>query len=295
MGYKNKKTDFRLFLGMIAFCLCMGAAVLGTGVKAEAKRLLAKPKGLQEKKVYSYDIDGDKKKEKIRYTYSVNDSYKTKIKITVNGKKYYQATFNNSFNIDVFLFDLYEKDNRMNLFIYGTADSDCLGDIKVLKCRGRSAKVIAKGKGLKGESLNAFRMLGKLTQAKKDGKFYLYLDTPRDLSDFGCYFAKVAFQIKNRKIVIVPQIQYRNAYKFTYTVARSFQMYQKPSLSSRTSTVKKGTKLKILAVRPISGNGDSENAVTFVKVKLASGKVGWVYQTISYKEKTYFAERPTWG
>lgn len=144
------------------------------GNTVQAKRLLEKPKALLEKKVYQYDVDGDKIKEKIMVKTKVNDTkYIVTTTVYVDEKKYAVVTEKGSLCHHVYLCDLYAGKKGMNLLIYGTSDSDVIGKVQVYRLGKKKMTKIAQMKGGYKGKLSFVRMLGKIKQGSEGDILHL--------------------------------------------------------------------------------------------------------------------------
>lgn len=291
--------------GLKKWSCIMGAAILvavtgviGTGTQSQAKRLMDKPKVLKEGKTYRYDIDGDSKKEKIKIEEEGDsDKYKVKTTIYVNDKKYAVVSESGSFSHEVFLCDLYAKKKGMNLVVLGTSDSDCLGKFRVYHMAAKKMTLIGQMKGGTKKNLKINRLAMKLSQAKDEGNFYIYPDTPIYLNNFGCYYTRVQCKIENKKVKIVPQQSYAYKYDYTFKLARNTFMYASADKNSEQITLKAGTKLNVLRIQLVSRDSD-ERATSFVQIKTKSGKTGWFYDVPIDDYDSYiplFKDMPQWG
>lgn len=274
------------------------AGVIGSGTQSQAKKLMDKPKVLKEGKTYRYDIDGDSKKEKIMIEEEGDsDKYKVKTTVYVDGKKYAVVSENGSFTHEVFLCDLYAKKKGMNLVVMGTSDSDCLGKLRVYKMAAKKMTLIGQTKGGTKKNLKINRLAFKISQAKDEGNFYIYPDTPIYLNNFGCYYTKVQCKIEDKKIKVVPKKNYAYKYDYTFKLARNTFMYASASKNSAQITLKAGTRLNVQKIQFVSR--DSEDRVTsYVQVKTKSGKTGWFYDTPILDYDSYvplFVNTPLWG
>lgn len=281
----------------LVLLLAAGALFFGGG-QCQAKRMINKPKFLKENKVYQYDIDGDNKKEKIRIK-SAGDEDKHVVTTTVyvDGEKYAKVKEKGSYHHNVALCDLYASRKGMNLLIYGTSDSDCVGLFQVYKLGKKKMTKIAQMKsGMKGK-LGFVRMQEKVTQPNDDGAFYIYPDTPVYLNYFGCYYTRVKCKIKGDEIQWVAAKNYPYEYKYTFRLRVNISLYGKADLQSDVTVLKAGTKLTVQKIQPIKRDGEGRT-YSLVQVKTAGGKVGWIYDQPIDDYENYeeiFESIPAWG
>lgn len=288
----------RVWYACIFILLTVAGALAVNSSESHAKRMLRKPMALEDNKVYRFDIDGDKKKEKIRtVTVGDDDKYTVKTTVYVNEKKYAVIREKGSYSHEVVLCDLFAGKKGMNLIVYGFSDSDCIGKMQVYQLGVKKAvKIGQMGSGRKGK-LSYIRMLGNIIQAKEEGAFYIFPDTPFYLNYFGCYYTKVKCVIKNGRINWVEQKDYTYNYKYTFRLNANITMYEKPDTSSKSSELKKGTKLTVLKIRPIR-RSESKGYYSFVKIKTANGRTGWIYDQPIEDYENYtsvFKSMPAWG
>ena len=296
---KTKKV-LHISLFALLSILCLSAAVLLNTNQAQAKRMINKAKYLKEDKVYKLDLNGDGKKDKVKYKATENyDKGYSRVKVFVNGKKFYQKKLD-GFSANVVVCDLYAKQKGMNLFVYATADSDCFTTGWFLKCNSKKAKVISKFKNGLYDKLELYRFGGKFQQTKEDGCFNLYADTPFYITAFGCGIYKVPCRLSQGKVKLIDAKTYKCTFKYTYKLKRAMTLYKKADTSSTSFTAAAGTKLTQLAIMPVTyNNAEDHYNVGFVKVKLANGTVGWYYASEEDNkacfELPYFLEIPAWG
>ncbi len=279
--------------------LCMMFILFFDGRESQAKRLLKKSKSLQPGKTYSLDIDGDKKKESVQFLSKRNSDDLTVSTLYVDGKKYYQWKAKSAdYDHQVDLCDLYAKKKGMNLVMYEVGSSECIGKVRVLQCGKKKGKSIASmSAGVKGK-MDFVRFKGKTIQGKEEGTFTLNVDTPFYLNYFGCYYSKIKWQIKGKKIQPIVQTDYAYNMKYTFTLRKSIIAYDIPdSVNGDPSVVDANTKLSVLAVRPVEYDEQSGNRTNYVKIKTDTA-ILWVYdEPIETRDATsyYFKEIPSWG
>lgn len=293
---KNKNRVCRL---CVVLLIAMAGFFALSANRSEARRLLDKPKSLAVGKIYRYDIDGDGRKEKIRLESEENaDSYKVNTKIYVDGKEYGEVKEKGSYSHHVILFDLYAKKKGMNLLVYGTADSDCLGKVRIYKLGQKKMTRIAHMKKEKKFGNLAFcRMRENIRQDEEDGTFYIFPDTPFYLNYFGCYYTKLKCRVTNGKIVCETKKNYSYNQEYTFTLQVSMNLYEKADLDSNVCELQKGTKLTVNKIQPVRLT-KKEKAYSFVRVTTASGKTGWIYDQpiVDYDNYTdVFKKIPLWA
>ena len=292
------KNKWKIFCAGVVFLLVLTGVLAVTGSESQAKRLLDKPKMLMEGKTYSYDIDGDNKIEKIMVESEGDaDNYIVTTTVYADGKQYAKVKEKGCYSHTVVLCDLYSKKKGMNLIVYGTSDSDCIGKVQVYKLGAKKMTKIAQMKSGTRGKLNYIRMLGKIKQGNEEGAFYIYPDTPFYLNYFGCYYTKVKCQIQGNKIKWNEQKNYSYEYKYTFRLQVNMSLYSKADLQSQVTTLKPGIKMTVKKIQPIKRTKDGKT-YSFVQVTTASGKTGWIYDQPIVDYENYvevFKSMPAWG
>lgn len=292
------KNKWKIFCAGVVFLLVLTGVLAVTGSESQAKRLLDKPKMLMEGKTYSYDIDGDNKIEKIMVeSEGDDDNYIVTTTVYADGKQYAKVKEKGCYSHTVVLCDLYSKKKGMNLIVYGTSDSDCIGKVQVYKLGAKKMTKIAQMKSGTRGKLNYIRMLGKIKQGNEEGAFYIYPDTPFYLNYFGCYYTKVKCQIQGNKIKWNEQKNYSYEYKYTFRLQVNMRLYSKADLQSQVTTLKPGIKMTVKKIQPIKRTKDGKT-YSFVQVTTASGKTGWIYDQPIVDYENYvevFKSMPAWG
>ena len=292
------KNKWKIFCAGAVFLLVLTGVLAVTGSESQAKRLLDKPKMLMEGKTYSYDIDGDNKIEKIMVeSEGDDDNYIVTTTVYADGKQYAKVKEKGCYSHTVVLCDLYSKKKGMNLIVYGTSDSDCIGKVQVYKLGAKKMTKIAQMKSGTRGKLNYIRMLGKIKQGNEEGALYIYPDTPFYLNYFGCYYTEVKCQIQGNKIKWNEQKNYSYEYKYTFRLQVNMSLYSKADLQSQVTTLKPGIKMTVKKIQPIKRTKDGKT-YSFVQVTTASGKTGWIYDQPIVDYENYvevFKSMPAWG
>ena len=82
-----------------------------------------------------------------------------------------------------------------------------------------------------------------------------------------------------------------------YTLSRSVNLYEKPSLSSKSSLCRIGTKLTTLYIKLDYKNNTQGNM--FVQVKDGNGNKGWIYfrHAPTYRDRVeeILVKKPGWS
>lgn len=158
-----------------------------------------KKKFLKANKIYSVDLDGDKKKEKIqikkrkgidRYYYQYLDIYINKKlikRVKVNG---YFSQKNN-----VAIVDLNKKDKRKEILICLCSENGCIEHFDFYHLKKKKGKLVS----LLGKKDGISRIPKRMRQDKK-GNFSFYADFYNET--LGCFYMKWNFQMKRDKISV---------------------------------------------------------------------------------------------
>lgn len=226
-----------------------------------------------------------------------DDNYIVTTTVYADGKQYAKVKEKGCYSHTVVLCDLYSKKKGMNLIVYGTSDSDCIGKVQVYKLGAKKMTKIAQMKSGTRGKLNYIRMLGKIKQGNEEGAFYIYPDTPFYLNYFGCYYTKVKCQIQGNKIKWNEQKNYSYEYKYTFRLQVNMSLYSKADLQSQVTTLKPGIKMTVKKIQPIKRTKDGKT-YSFVQVTTASGKTGWIYDQPIVDYENYvevFKSMPAWG
>lgn len=287
------------------FCLMLTVVFSIVGIlgiqtpPTQAKRIINKVKLLENGKTYSYDINGDGKKESILV--KVVETYSNNIAITttiyVNGNVYYKVKSKYGIGAQVLLCDLYANQKGANLLIEHYGESDGLSSLRVIKCEQDKGTLLASMSGKTFGKLNIYRINLSSLKVTGNGTFTMLVDTPIYLGNFGCYFVSIPFKISGKKIKLTPKKSYKISSDFTYKLKKQATLYTKPSKKASKTTLAVGSKLKIVAVYPVSYNQKKYIATSFVKVKTKSGKTGWIFDksNVSDENKLCGLNIPQWG
>lgn len=253
------------FLAMV-FAVIMMIPLLGVSPAQAASSYKAITK---LKSGTSVDLYKDGKKEKI--TYQFNKAH-TKVTFTINGKKFAFKTKEDYENIDaVYYGDINKKDKYVEIFVRGYGPGDTIWyvlryDKKSLQRATMQTYDYYAKKYRKSRYFSAF----DATRPRLDGKGNVKILTDGDVL-YGCftYYAKYkldskAFQVKETKQSMV------SCGDFLVGEARkSFKAYKKQSTSSRTFTVSKYDRVKIVKASPGAG---------WIQIKTMSGQTGYLYR-----------------
>lgn len=256
---------------------------------------------LKENKTYHYDLNGDKKKETIKVACKISGYSNAEVQLYVNGKKLYSRK-RDALGAEFYLVDLNTKDKYKELLVHAISDSGTTGDFFAVRYKGKNKKSILEGAVKNGRKLktNTSQLgLYRFTFLSNTGqnKLYLSADTPYSNSYFGCYYIKVPVAVKNGKLIVQKLSTYKtlgSTKKFTYELSRGMSLYEKPTTASASAYCYSGSRFKALELKPATAG--QETGALYVKVKMSSGKTGWLYfPAYNRYNSGYLKEVPAWG
>lgn len=294
---------------VMALFLLLTCFVAGrTAVTAEAAS--NKVTVLKQGKTYSSNLNGGKKKEKIRYTF--NCPFNSRVgdfKLYVNGKKVYSSSIRGDDAV-VTLLDLDSKDKYKELFVTSlyTYESSILGNVFLMR--------YVSGKKVKVYNCDYIAAhLGRLPSVLKNSgknKFYVVSDTPFYNNTFGCNYGLIPLKLQGDRLVAanadaydLVEVDYDSrlgAYKkykkskYKYTLSHSMTLYSSPSRSKPSGTLRSGTSFTASKIRPAGAKAVYSMTWydVFVKVKTVSGRTGWLLFPADSDIK-YLKYRPWWS
>lgn len=270
--------------------------------KAAASKPMAE-KELKAGVTYEYDLNGNGKKDAIRYTVkqasipSIDSDYGCRLTLFINGKKSYSKTVDSALNARLSICDLNSKDGYLDLILYFTSDSACLDYMGFLRYSGSKIttikSIISNKTNQFGQAL-IYRVSG-ISNIKSDGNFSIVADTPCSLNGIGSYLCRVPFQSKGNKITAVSSNTYSitsHSRKYNYKAAKTIPAYKKANSSSKKAfSIKKGGTVNLLKVKV--SNSDKDN---WAYIKTKAGKTGWIHLPESYDyDNPLFQQTPAWG
>lgn len=255
---------------------------------------------LKENRTYRYDLNGDKKKEKIKVKCTVSGYSNATIQLYVNGKRIFSRK-RDSLGAKFYLVDLNKKDKYKELLVHGLSDSGTTGDFFAVRYKGNNKKSVLEGATQNGrklrsnsKQLNLYRFT--LYSNTGQNKLYIKADTPYSNFYFGSYYVKVPVVIKNGKLTAQKSSSYRalgQTRSYLYRLKRSMALYEKASTSSSSVICYSGSSFHALELKPAQ---NSDTGGLYVKVKMSSGKTGWLYfPSYSSYDIGYLENVPAWG
>lgn len=291
------KQKLSFLLALCLFCACLSPA---STAQASGSKVVK----LKENKTYYYNLNGDKKKEKIEIKCKYRKNSNDTIQVYVNEEKLFSQKDDYLYGM-FYLIDLNAKDKYKELLVETHSDSEVNAAFEAIRYQGKNKKSILKSNGIHGDKIkcNSRQLeLYRFSLLSNTGKnkFYISADRPYSNTYFGSYYCKVPVTVKNGKLVAQKSSTYETAAftkKFVYQLNRSMALYSKASTSSKSITCKSGSKFKALSLKPVETT--KANGALFVKVKMTSGKIGWLYFPALSKNNTnfnyYLKTVPGWG
>lgn len=296
------------YLLIVCFAVVSGSILVPGQVKAAGN---AKVTMLKKGRTYSYDLNGDKKKEKIKITYTVKNKYKSncrrKVNFYVNGKLIYikQLYGEPDFPVKVRLADLNTSDKYKEILVQKYDSSSTTSDFFALRYMGKKKVKVLQGMknfkwhaGSNTKQISCYRFDFKSNTGKNE--FYIDADTPYSNSYFGSYYVKIPIVLGNGKFAVKQLASYEisNRLKWSqheYELKRGMTLYKTDSMQSGEDTyLTPGTKFKAKEIKPVNVN-DNYGAL-YVKVVTLSGQTGWIYfPEYSRYNSGYLKDVPEWG
>ncbi|MBP1754303.1 MAG: hypothetical protein H6Q59_701 [Firmicutes bacterium] len=292
---KNKaninKSTLRLPVLAIGLLLCMFIVSLLAGSKtcfaAQSENELEGITTLEKDKVYEYDLNNDGKSEKIQYKIILNDEkFTVTLKLYINDKLC-MSRKDHGFSYTLQLVDLDKNDNYLDLYGYGTMESDCISYSFFARYDENNQYHAIKfsPKELTNNFNTTRYSLGALDG---DGKFDLIIDTPIFSEAIGCYICYVPFQLKDNVISCVPAKTYafnKSSKEYQYKAAKSFSVYATVGSKKVVYTVKKGDMVTFNSLYV------TKSGKAYFRIVNNKGKTGW----IKAAQENIFVEYPAWG
>lgn len=287
---------------LIAAFLFLAAMSLQTADTVYAAPLSGE-KELEENKIYYYDLDGDGKKDKLKYIVEEKkeDDYYQKVSLYINGAKKYSKVFT-SLWAEYSIADLDRKDKKIDLILYCSSDSGTLDYAIFQNYENKKIKTIKTiiGYGDKNKyGLAELSRIGGLGQIKGDGSFSIVGDTSVWIPQIGCYYMYIPFYKQGNKITHKKTNTFTltsGSQNFIYTVNQDTKVYEKADETSKLMAVlKKGDTLKIKKIK-VPDSYSEDNREGYAYIEYQNGKKGWLWipEDNSYRNDM-FELIPGWG
>lgn len=260
---------------------------------------------LKLNKNYSYDLNKDGKKEKLKVTFTnITDTSGT-IKIFINNKvklkKEYVPIMGDTNMAWLSICDLNKKDKALDICVELTGASDVMDYMSVFQYNGKKVKLITTIKSELNNGVMSLYRYGNLRKISGNKKFMFDADTPYYNENFGCYICYLPAVYKENTIKLSSPSTYtmaKTTTSFKYTLNQSVTLYKKADKSQKVKTLKAGTKLYVKKIKPLEKLIPNvfESHSCFLYVKTSSGESGWIYVPADYDENNpYFKSIQSWG
>lgn len=261
-----------------------------------------KTKVLSQDKVYSYDLDNDGKKEKIKYTIRKNDIMQEKMEIVlyINNKEVYRKKMAYALTAQYTIADINKIDGYLDLFLMVTSDSYCLEYAAFQQYQSNKIKTLTSS--LNNKDIQFIRGY-EIEGVDGKGNFKAVIDTPFNLEAVGNYYCYIPFimekgTIKQKKVNTYSFAAYSKNFK--YILKQEIKAYEKASISSKiVRTIKKGEPITISKIKLSASGNDLKEKVSisaYAYIEDKNGKKAWMYLDKKYNwNHPLFKETPAWG
>lgn len=259
-----------------------------------------KTKILSQNKEYSYDLDKDGKKEKIKYVVNNDLQEKMEIILYVNRKEAYRKKIDYALSAQYTIADIDETDGYLDLFLMVTSDSYCLEYVAFQQYQLNKIKTLTSS--LSNKSLQFTRGY-EIKGVDGKGNFKAIIDTPFSLEAIGSYNCYIPFimekgKVKQKKVSTYALVG--NSKNFKYTLKQKINVYEKASHSSKLlRSIKKGEYITISKIKLSTSNDGAKEDISingYAYIEDQNGKKGWIYLDKKYNwNNPLFKEIPTWG
>jgi hypothetical protein len=254
---------------------------------ADTNGKLENVKTLKQNTVYKYDLNGDGKVESIQYKVSVKEAQHTAtLKLYIN-KKLCLTKEEDGLSFRIYLLDLNQSDNYMDLFIHTVLESDCADDAFFVQYNGSKLfhTTAFTPKDLT-KDFNIYRYSLSGTDGK--GNFTFKIDTPVFSPSIGCYFSFISFQLKDEKISLTSAKTFtlsKDSKTYRYEAAKTISAYKTAGSKSVAYKVKRGDTV-IFDKMYLSKTGK-----VYFRMINDKKQMGWIRSDLD----NLFAELPLWG
>ncbi|MDD6207269.1 MAG: hypothetical protein PUB10_01970 [Clostridiales bacterium] len=222
-----------------------------------------------DSKTYEVDLNGDGKKENIKWV-GKKDGEKYSVKVYVNGKKLSTATSNYGSDAQVSVVDIDKEDKKKDIYVQITSESDGF----------------EKGFGYqyqKGKLKKTFTFdqpaTGRLSiEQKQPGDGCVWFDSEYGDSYFMQGYVKQAYEITagklkpvNKKIMNTTTVWRKTDYKATKTL----KVYADIGDSTPSFNLSSKTTFNVYKIKA-SNPKALLDGVSYIYIKTADGKTGWI-------------------
>lgn len=266
--------------------------------------LTAQAKKLKESKSYSIDLDGDGKKEMVRYEVKTNGNYWDEeyggctLSIYIDGKKAASVSDKSALSIGVSVIDVKSSDKYQELYVHFTG----MDNIFVKGCGYRfQNKTLKNLFTFSTKDVGSIRLY-VLEKQPGDGMVHFRSEFYDRYVHQG--FVKDAYKIKSGRLKQIKKSVMRTSNdwrKKKYKATMSLKAYGSIGARSAAFAISKGDVFYIYKLK-FKKAGKPESGITYFYVRTASGKTGWVknpqksfYQSYSEYDKSWKDYPYVWG
>lgn len=261
-------------MGVIMLSMVLTASTVFSGnVSAAVKSTV---KELKPNKVYSYDVNQDGKKDKVKYTFHEKDSA---IRIYINDKLAKKVQLDKEtgfYDGRMQIADIDKSDKTMDFWVYGFAFSDDICFSALYELKGDKLTKIFENK-YKEMNENFSLSQGTLYSTDGKGNFDVSMDRAFFCDNMiGNHWDRIPYQLKNGKVTRKDVRYYQFASTYTmdgkgkYEAAKKITFAKKPGGKETAFSLKKGQQVTVLQLYA------KKNGELFVQYKNAEGKKGWL-------------------
>lgn len=292
LNTKGLNAPRAMVMALFLLLACFVAGRMAVTAEAASNKVTV----LKQGKTYSYNLNGGKKKEKVRYTFKSVDFYPqtSGFKLYINGKKVYSFNSGDLEDAEVQLLDVNRKDKYKELLICCMGPNQNLEKVVLIRyLSGKKIKVF-------NCDYHAEHVNKRSSIVKNSGKnkFYVASQTPFPSETFGLYYASIPLKLLGNRLVFAntddtydlvaphwwPELNYK---KNKYTLSRSMTLYSSASRNKQIGTLPSGTSFTASKIRPAGSkivswydNIKVKYYDLFVKIKTVSGRIGWLFPRI---------------
>ncbi|MDD3172346.1 MAG: hypothetical protein PHF63_01540 [Herbinix sp.] len=253
------------FILLLAMC-CLIPFMHTDKVEAKSTKVIT----LEEGKEYNYDLNGDGKKEKIKYSSTIMEDGGIQYNVNVN-KKLAIKTYSEGEGegAGFYLIDIDSKDNYKELYVKVVGDTGYYIEGNVYRYEGNKLKIYCSTDNV-GEVAGRFELDPVKTQ---NGIITFVMDAPFYSGSLGSFYAYIPFKVENGKMALVK--------KGAYEVSTDWQKKEYIATKTLSASTTMGGKKKAFSMRL----GDTfyllkisvkDGEIRYIKIKDATGTVGWI-------------------
>lgn len=252
------KKGRRLIIALVIVCACLF-------MKTE----VANAQSIECNKTIKIDLNGDGKKESLRYTTS--GEFPCRAKVYVNNKKILSTKNNSAFDATLSVVDINKKDRYKDIYLQFTSYSDVFeGGV----CGRYINKKWKQSFTFNPNDASSYR-LGIAEKQPGNGKVDFEIEYHNPYAMQG--YAVQSYQINSAnklkpigKTVLNTTNSWR---KQIYRTTKSVKVYKNIGDGSSAFTMRKGTKYYVYKVKLKTVQ---DNEIAYIYVKTSNGKTGWV-------------------